>query len=1240
MKKIQLPNGNIRMLRTFAIFFTMCGLLFLSGCRSPLEPTDTPGNGSVEADAGMGTLALAIKSQYFGRTILPEISLDDFIRFDLEFVPCDQCLSDNVALEIISWGHDCIAEGFGTIELPVGIWDVRLAAFICGGEEAPAIEMARGSLAGIEIHSRETVSGNIVLSPIAGGTGTFSWDICFGEENIVTASMEITLIGNNADMYWGTFSFIGDVGVPTANPGSLDLPTGQYRVIFTLYNAEGIRVVVSAILHIYRNMESHFAEEFMYDHFRVSLLDIVLDAWDGSRWDFEESGIRAGHFSALGIDGVYGSNFAAIASWFDTLSFPNMIPNELYGLKILVDAALVGIASLDIGFLNVVRGNWNEIQNAVAGLVKNGTAVAFGGWIGDNTVLVNVGAYQVEFVFGSLPTVPGATLAAQLAWLRTNAQSGNRYFVEINVDQQNIAPEQAALPTGISNLTIVMRGRGTAMRTVNLSADGVLFTVNQGITLALYNNVTLQGRSTNSNHLVRLNSGGTLIMNEGARIANNVNTTTTSADGGGGVRVNNGGVFILDGGEISGNSATASTAVGNGGGAFVASGGRFDMLYGTIYGNTGWIGGGVHVANGGNFRISGGVIYGNETTVPQERRNISSGTSGASLNNAGVATAAQRGTFNNEGVFTSLSNLPTINRTMRLEGGELLLNRDEYGNRIVPGITLVEQLDWLRFLAGNGNSYLVERSGTESISPTNTALPTGRSNVSITLRGSEPSTISLSANGVLFDIPSGIILVLDENITLQGRDGNNASLIQVNSGGNLIMNEKARITGNINNTNMSGVASGGVRVNTGGTFTMYGGEISRNAATTMNGSGGVRVDSGGMFTMHGGEISNNIAPGTNVNIGNNSAGGVHAGGTFTMYGGEIYGNNTTGNNSGGGVLVGGTFNMYGGEIFGNTAGSSVQSNSGGGVRVGGGGTFRISDGVIYGSNATMRANIGRGGIAALFNVGTTLVGTGDFATADILYTTNFTIHVVDGVLQLPQGDSLAAQLNRLHFTAQSGGEYIIELHGNEDIAPTQTMLPSGRINLSITLMGSVQSEIRLFTSGVLFSIPSGTTLVLDDNVTLVGLNVDRVNRNNYRALVEINEGGTLVMNHGSKITGNTNNSNRSSGGVHVGFGGTFVMHGGKISSNAATLDGVGGGVSVSGGGIFVMHDGKISSNVVNDRGSGGGVRIVGDGTFTMYGGEISGNTTTTMDNRSGGGVIIDRGTFVMHSGKISDNIVV
>jgi fibronectin type 3 domain-containing protein len=189
------------------------------------------------------------------------------------------------------------------------------------------------------------------------------------------------------------------------------------------------------------------------------------------------------------------------------------------------------------------------------------------------------------------------TLTDTLSWLSANAISSGHYTLLLAKDETISAQ---TLSYSSKAVTIILKGRG-GERTVNLSDNGSLFTVGDGVTLVFDSSITIKGHSDNNASLVRVNSGGTLLLKDGAKITGN------SASYGGGVYVN-GGTFTMSGGTINGNTASAS-----GSGVYVSSG-TFTMSGGTINGNTAFYGGGVYVSSSGTFMMSGGTISGNHAS--------------------------------------------------------------------------------------------------------------------------------------------------------------------------------------------------------------------------------------------------------------------------------------------------------------------------------------------------------------------------------------------------------------------------------------------------------------------------------------------------------------------------------------------------------------------------------------------------------------------------------------------------
>jgi hypothetical protein len=175
-----------------------------------------------------------------------------------------------------------------------------------------------------------------------------------------------------------------------------------------------------------------------------------------------------------------------------------------------------------------------------------------------------------------------------------------------------------------------------------------------------------------------------------------------------------------------------------------------------------------------------------------------------------------------------------------LEGG-IEAVRGKAGLGLVPGTTLAQKLDWINGNAVSETLYLVFVDVDESLAPRTLSYP-GKRNVTIKLEGNGSRTVTLSERGSLFTVERGVALILDNNLTLQGRSDNSTSLVRVNFGGSLEMKSGAKIIGN------SAIRGGGVYVNDGGTFTMSGGEISGNA------SGGVYLLDG-TFSKTGGIIT-------------------------------------------------------------------------------------------------------------------------------------------------------------------------------------------------------------------------------------------------------------------------------------------------------------------------------------------------------------------------------------------------
>ena len=183
--------------------------------------------------------------------------------------------------------------------------------------------------------------------------------------------------------------------------------------------------------------------------------------------------------------------------------------------------------------------------------------------------------------------------------------------------------------------------------------------------------------------------------------------------------------------------------------------------------------------------------------------------------------------------------------------------------------------------------------------------------------------------------------------------------------------------------------------------------------------------------------------------------------------------------------------------------------------------------------------------------------------------------------------------------------------------------PDYPLNVTLQASGSGIRTISLSSIGHIIRLTGRTTVTLDSNITLQGRSDNNV------PLVELYDPRSgLIMNSGSKISGNTNktSSSQSCAGVYVVYG-TLTLNGGEISGNTGTTA-IYGGVMLSTSGVLTMNSGTISGN----SGRCGGVYI-GGGIFNMNGGSIMGNTGSA----ASGGVYLDsglKGTFHMNGGTI------
>ena len=384
MKDIRPANNGHRKIRSaiFALLLAAIGLLILPGCRNPLNSSRDTGD-----RRDTGTFSLTIGGQGFARTIAPIWPDDGSLRFDLAFEPSHDCVNGNSAFSVNDWNHGQL------INLYSGRWDLTVSVIrIYDG-----VAIATGSRQGIQVNPGDDVNVTVDLKPIGAGNGTFTWIIDVPQGfDISYARLEIVPIDPGGWSHDRAFT----PGVPE----TLSVPTGRYRVIFTLATANGARenAVIREVLHVHGNMTSHFHETLGDLHFPTSLLNIILGALNSGgdiRAALLDRGVRAGHFGLLDIVGIENDNISAVLGWFNNLGStppPGPVPGNRDQLASLVDAALVGVGGASLRASGYPR---RYMHGAIVALASNGAEVTLV-WAADGrSVFATVNDYAFTIGF-------------------------------------------------------------------------------------------------------------------------------------------------------------------------------------------------------------------------------------------------------------------------------------------------------------------------------------------------------------------------------------------------------------------------------------------------------------------------------------------------------------------------------------------------------------------------------------------------------------------------------------------------------------------------------------------------------------------------------------------------------------------------------------------------------------------------------------------------------------------------
>ena len=366
--------------------------------------------------------------------------------------------------------------------------------------------------------------------------------------------------------------------------------------------------------------------------------------------------------------------------------------------------------------------------------------------------------------------------------------------------------------------------------------------------------------------LVRVNSGGTFIMESGAVLHNNINSGN-----GGGVFVNTNGTFTMNGGEISNNTSSD-------GGGIRMPGGTFTMQGGKINGNTAKRGGGACLSGSAVFNINGGSINGNAAAA----------TYGGGIAAWGSAVITiSGGEISGNTAATDGGGVRILGGAFTMRDGKINGNTaNRGGGACVSGSTVFN----INGGSINGNTTIATYGGGIA----------AWGSVAINMSSGEISGNNAATDGGGVRMLGGAFTMRDGQIRGNTAAGDGGG-VSVSGSGSAFTMTGGEIIGN------TGKDGGGIRLS-GGTFTMRDGKINNNTANL--GGGGASVSgSNSVFNFIGGSINGN----TSVT---NAGGGLAmwSSAAVTMSGGEIIGNKAP---SGTGVRrAGGTFNLNGGVVAG------------------------------------------------------------------------------------------------------------------------------------------------------------------------------------------------------------------------------------------------------------------------------------------------------------------------------------
>ncbi|GMO55439.1 MAG: hypothetical protein Ta2A_00320 [Treponemataceae bacterium] len=459
----------------------------------------------------------------------------------------------------------------------------------------------------------------------------------------------------------------------------------------------------------------------------------------------------------------------------------------------------------------------------------------------------------------------------------------------------------------------------------------------EGVSNILFEDLTIgEGRGDQSGGGIYVGKSAVVTIGYGAKVV------SSQANDGGGICVD-GGTLVMTGGEIADNHASNKS-----GGVFIHEG-TFTMTGGVIHHNRGTDGGGVSVSSGTFMMTGGGVITGN---TAQTGGGVFINSGGSFVMTGGAAIRDNRAIGGGGIAF-----IGPLKESSKFElSGGATIERNQA--QIAGGVFIY---DGMLTLLG-GTEIKQNRAAPDTFAATDTGSPVG-----FFARYATAFPGNAAGGGIFLDNKAqlkmeGGVITANEAQSGGGIFVHNGSSLQLMAGdvrsNKAVSAVNAPVVGDFSGeVAMSGrtynykdgeASGGGVFINSGSTFNMFGGTVRGNNAETGIG-GGIYVNNNTVANIRGGEISGNSA---------SSGAGMFIGGTprsmcrVVMSSGSIFGNRAA--SYGGGLYVTGTeFNLTGGEVRNNT----VSRGIGGGFYINNASEVAMSGGKINNNDSLVGGGV-------------------------------------------------------------------------------------------------------------------------------------------------------------------------------------------------------------------------------------------------------------------------------------------